>query len=137
MEERQDDLTDSDRVLAGLNVDVSHARGPMPEEQFSQLIGVGAKARESAVVPAHAAVGAVFPAEIRHFHYCADENAPSKVVSSRQCGFFMKGSLRVAAQLQLLGGRREELSHRRKLKLTARQAQPNFAGPSLGKYPTD
>jgi len=68
----------------------------MMEKKLSQLFMLRAKACEGAVVPAHAAIAAVFPTEIGDFHDRPDEHPPTEVTCGGLRGAGMKGFLRRA-----------------------------------------
>jgi hypothetical protein len=62
-----------------LEIHIRHALGPMMDEQFGDLIVVGAKTRQGLVLAAHPAVEAVLTAIVGKFDHSPDEDMPSKL----------------------------------------------------------
>ena len=70
------------------------------DEQFRHLIEPGAVPGQIAVVPPHAAIGAILTAKIRDLNHAAQENPMSEFFSSDAGGAFMEGELGLAARFQ-------------------------------------
>jgi len=77
-DERQHEVFDGQGILAGLDIDVGDAGGAVVDEQVGQFIMIGAEAVEGAIIPAHAAIRAVFPAIIGDFNDGAEEDFTSE-----------------------------------------------------------
>ena len=102
--ERQHHFAHGHRVFAGLDVHVRHAGRAVMDEQFGDLFVLCAVAGQVAVVAAHAAVGAVFAAEIGNFHDGAHENLLAEFLPGRGGRVFVPGTLGGTARLQFLNG---------------------------------
>ena len=77
----------------------------MVDEQIGKLVVTGAEAGELFVIAAHAAIGAVFAAEIGNFDDGANENASAKLFDGGAGRALMKRILSRAPQTKLLNGR--------------------------------
>src|SRR5207244_2343600 len=86
----QDNLADGDGIFAGLDVDVGDTGRTMMDEHLGELIVPRAKAVQVAVVTAHPAVMAVFPAKIGDLDDGADKNILAEFLSGSSDGELMK-----------------------------------------------
>src|SRR5207249_7017118 len=100
LDEGQYHLTNDNGVFAGLNVEVGDARRAMVDEQFRQLIEPGAVAGQIAVVAPHAAIGAVFPAEIGDLDHAAQEDLAPEFFGGGAGGALVEGELGLATRFQ-------------------------------------
>ena len=105
LDERKHNLARGDRVFARLDVDVGNALGAMIDQSLRELIMAGAEAGEVAIIAAHAAVGAIFAAEIGYLDDGADENAASELFDGNAGRAFVKRVLSGAPKPELLNGR--------------------------------
>ena len=80
-------------IFAALDVHVRHTGRAMLEQQFGDLFVPGAIAGEIAILAAHPAVGAVFPAEIGDLHHGAHEDLLAEFLARRGGGAFMERRL--------------------------------------------
>jgi hypothetical protein len=78
----------------------------MLDEQFGDFFMLRAVAGEGAIIAAHAAIAAIFAAEIRNFDHGAHENLLAKCFPGRVGRTFVQGRLRRAVQSEFsLGGK--------------------------------
>ena len=111
-DEREGDFANGNRVFARLDINVSDAGRAMMNDEFGELIVMGAKAAEITVAASHAAVMTILAAIIGNLDYCADENFFPETVARGLRSPLMKFLLgRRISRSQDLGGRNERLSH--------------------------
>src|SRR5438067_7620823 len=67
------------RIFARLDVQIGHACWPVMDKEFRKVVQTRAVTVQRLVLPAHAAVEAVFAAKIGNFDYPAKKNPPSEV----------------------------------------------------------
>ena len=72
----------------------------MVDEQFRQLIEPGAVPGQIAVITPHAAIGAIFAAEIRNLNNTAQKNLAPEFFSGGAGGALMEGELGLATRFQ-------------------------------------
>lgn len=110
----------------------------MMDEQLGELIGFGAEAGEGTIVPAHAAVGAILPAEIGDLDHRADENAASEVADGGVGRKLVQVFLCVAASAQMSGGGGKwTVNHAFSKGQGTRSGQCKFRQQWLGKHPIE
>jgi hypothetical protein len=78
----------------------------MVNQQVREAVEIGAVTIERAVVPAHPAVGAVFPAEVRRFDYGADEDFVAKLSGGQFRRALMEICLRGPGSLESFSSRK-------------------------------